>query len=535
MGNSAAEILEAVPSRFRGPGGAVAVLKDGQVAGTKVWGFADLDRRIAMAEDTVIPICSITKQMLCGLLTDLQRNPSPAMVVRGGDPAEQLYEYVGKVVDSKLLENTGLTLSHLCNNQSGIRDYWALTVLWGARPDDRFGVAEHGPLMLERMKSFHFEPGTEYAYSNTNFFILARAIEKATEQSLEQLLRERIFDPAGMKTAALCANTADHPSPCVGYEGDENFGFYQAINRIEWAGDAGIVASLQDMISYEKFVDDTRDQSAWYQMNAKEQLFKDGAAADYGYGLARTKVGDVTVLGHGGALRGYRLNRLYAPELRISVVALLNQEHGNAGLVCEYILKQLCSIPESNHETVEAEAQWVGTYLDSETQLAITVELGVSGQLLLKYHRKPEKLRVVGPFRAESADLVATLDGDTLHLQVPKDNRKITATRAASSNPASSHSDLNGKYYCSEIDSTLHCDGSGGMFYGSFDGFLGKGPVHLMRPLASDVWALACPRAMDSTPPGDWTVVIHRDESGNIANLTVGCWLARKLQYSRLQ
>jgi hypothetical protein len=69
------------------------------------------------------------------------------------------------------------------------------------------------------------------------------------------------------------------------------------------------------------------------------------------------------------------------------------------------------------------------------------------------------------------------------------------------------------------------------MLYGSFDGFLGKGPVHLIRSLGDDVWALACPRAMDSQPPGDWTVVVRRDDSGNVTGVTIGCWLARNLEF----
>ncbi|KAK3179286.1 hypothetical protein K4F52_009257 [Lecanicillium sp. MT-2017a] len=456
------------------------------------------------------------------------------MIARGGDPAKLISKCLGEILDPTLFRDTGLTIRQLCHNQSGIRDYWALTVLWGAKPDGHFSIADHGPRMLERMKSLHFEPGTEYAYSNTNFFAVARAIEKATEQSLERLLDERIFAPANMKTARLCANTAEHPPPCIGYEGDENYGFYPGINRIEWAGDAGIAASLTDMVAYEQFIDRTRDASQWYHMNSEAQQFKDGAPADYGNGLARKVVGGVTTIGHGGALRGYRLYRLYAPDPRISIVALLNQEHGDAGGVCEYILKQALSVEEKKYDVVHPSPDWTGTYLDTETQLAIAVTQGVPGQLLVKYHRKADKLRVVEPHRAESDDMTATLDGDSLHVQIPTDNRKIHATRIAKYDTEALQPGIAGDYHCAEIDSTLHCRGSGEMVYGSFDGFLGKGPVHLMRPLAKDVWALACPRAMDSTPPGDWTVIIHRDESGNVNKITAGCWLARKLQYFKV-
>ena len=530
--NSLSQVLEDVPALYRGPGGAVAVLKDGELVGQQVWGFADLDQRIPMAADTVMPICSISKQMVCGLLTDLERNPTPAMIDRGEEPAKQMSDQLGQLLNPKLLQDTGLTIRHLVNMQSGLRDYWALTVLWGAKPKGHFSVADHGPLMLERIKSFHFQPGTEYSYSNTNFFVVARVIEKVTQQPLAELLAERIFAPAGMATARLCAHTAEHPPPCIGYEGDEAQGFYPAINCIEWAGDAGIVASLADMIAYEQFLDSNRsDPLGWYQPNSEQQRYKNGAPANYGFGLARELVGGVTVLRHGGALRGYRLTRLYAPEPRISIVVMLNQEHGVSAVISNYILKRALAFPEDKHEVVQPSQDWVGAYLDPDTQLAITVKAGVPGELLVKYHGEADKMRVVEPLRAQSDVMVATLEGGLLHIHVPKDNRYIHAHRVKPAKLVVNSFDMQGDYYCAEIDSVFHCAGSGGMLYGSFDGFLGQGPVHLIRSLGEDVWALGCPRAMDSTPPGDWTVVVRRDNSGSVNGFTIGCWLARNLEF----
>ncbi|KAF4621965.1 hypothetical protein G7Y89_g14378 [Cudoniella acicularis] len=469
--DSISKILEEVPALYRGPGGAVAVLKNGELVGQHVWGFADLDRRIPMTADTVMPICSISKQMVCGLLTDLERNPTPIMMARGEEPAKQLSDQLGQVLNPKMLQDTGLTIRHLGNMQSGIRDYWAMTVLWGAKPEGHFSVADHGPLVMDRIKSFHFQPGTEYSYSNTNFFVLARVIEMVTQQPLAELLAKRIFAPTGMATARLCAHTAEHPPPCIGYEGDETQGFYPAMNCIEWAGDAGIVASLADMTAYEQFLDSSRTdppRTCW----------------------------------------------------RCYYWAISN-----------YILKRALAVPEAKHEVVHPGQDWAGTYLDPDTQLAITVNAGVAGELLVKYHRKAEKMRVVEPFRAQSDNMVATLEGSLLHIHVPKDNRNIHAQRVTTTKLAANPSDMHGHYYCAEVDSVFHCSGSGGMLYGSFDGFLGQGPVHLIRSLGDDVWALACPRAMDSQPPGDWTVVVRRDDSGNVTGVTIGCWLARNLEF----
>jgi len=53
-----------------------------------------------------------------------------------------------------------------------------------------------------------------------------------------------------------------------------------------------------------------------------------------------------------------------------------------------------------------------------------------------------------------------------------------------------------------------------------------------LQRLARDVWVLPCPRALDHTAPGDWTLLFERDSSG-VNTVKVGCWLARDLVYRR--
>jgi hypothetical protein len=77
------------------------------------------------------------------------------------------------------------------------------------------------------------------------------------------------------------------------------------------------------------------------------------------------------------------------------------------------------------------------------------------------------------------------------------------------------------------------------MLYGSFDGFLGKGPAYLMKnfgrnQLGEDVWYLTCQRSLDATPPGSWTVLFKRDGDGTVVEAVVGCWLARKVPYVKV-
>ena len=180
--------LNLLPSRCKGPGGVAGVVKDGQIVARRAWGFADTYRRLPMTAKTRLPICSISKHFTCALLLDLFDDPSAL------DP--QVADFLPDYRDPLP------TVAELCHNQSGLRDYWALTVLQGALPEMSFRREDALPL-IARSKTAHFRAGTLYSYNNANFRILAELIERGTGRDFGELLSERLFGPAGMKTAVL--------------------------------------------------------------------------------------------------------------------------------------------------------------------------------------------------------------------------------------------------------------------------------------------------------------------------------------------
>ncbi|PWY87387.1 beta-lactamase/transpeptidase-like protein [Aspergillus heteromorphus CBS 117.55] len=535
------DILEAVPARYRGPGGAVAVLQEGRLVAQHAWGYADLQARTLMTPATLMPVCSITKQMVCLILTDLARNPTPAMVQRGSPGSQQLADALDQILPRALPRDPGgLQLEHLCHNQSGLRDYWAMSALWGSRPDARFTVADDARQALDRTRSLHFEPGTQYAYCNLNFHILARVAETVSGQSLGDLLADRLFAPARMATAALCPDNAALPPPCVGYEGDEAGGFVPAVNRMQWSGDAGVVASLEDMVAYEQYLDRSWDDpGSLYRAIADAPSFKDGTPARYGYGLEHRRVGSVPVIGHGGALRGFRLHRFQAHSERMAVVVMLNHER-DAEEVAGHILSEALRLPTPRGSTVQPAAGWTGTFFDPEARLIAQTRPGGPGRAIVSYAGADEVVGLLRASHGESSTLQASLThgGETLVLHRLEDNRHIRAQRIPAGQAPPRDGDghghgYTGRYHCADVDSTFHCTGAGGMLYGSFDGYLGEGPAHLMRYVGQDIWALSCPRGLDAPAPGDWTLVFQRDKGGRVVGVEMGCWLARGVVYAR--
>src|SRR5439155_11958677 len=76
-----------------------------------------------------------------------------------------------------------ITLRHLLNHTSGIRDQWTLLEIAGWREDDL--ITEDDVMWaITRQHSLNFTPGDEYLYSNSGFTLLAVIVKRVTGQSL---------------------------------------------------------------------------------------------------------------------------------------------------------------------------------------------------------------------------------------------------------------------------------------------------------------------------------------------------------------
>ncbi len=510
--------LDCLPSDYRGPGGVVAVVKDGIVIAERAWGYADMENRIPMSTRTPMPICSLTKQFVCAALLDIDGN-APGHPVQLG--LEDLHP--GFIPQ-------GLTVEHLCNNQSGIRDYWALTLLMGAKPEGKFTANDAWRIQTMPKRTLQFEPGEQYSYSNSNFYILGRLIEMETGSGIGDALRKSVFEPAGMLTAAFCEDTSSHPGNCVGYEGSPTSGFVRAENNIWWSGDAGIVASLEDLMAYEQWIDATRDDAnGLYRRLCRPQTFRDGTPARYGYGLAHSDVNGIPAIGHSGAIRGFRIERLHAPSERLSVIAMFNHEAkwGAAERILKSVLDQ--PIANSDSEDVGIDPALTGNWLEPKTNLVLAVSHSGKGGIDASFAGCSEHLAMDGPASASSRKMRVSIAGKRLRIERFGDHLNGLCEKVE----GAAGQDCAGSYYCDELESTFSCSGDAAGMYGAFEGFLGAGPMHLMRHIGGDVWMLENPRGMDAPAPGDWSVIVSRGGDGKVAGATIGCWLALNMRYNR--
>ena len=511
-GTTLDSILETIPRSYPGPGGAVAVLRNGQLLARHAWGFANAERRMRFTPATLFRICSITKQFT-----------SAAMLAEFPDPS---------VLDADvramlpLLEGEAPGALHLAHNQSGLRDYWAVAMLHGSPVEAPFGDAETARV-IGGTRSLQFRPGMRFSYVNQNFRILSDILQARAGRDFAALLRERVLRPAGMHSAILAADTRALPDGTEGYEGSVATGFRAAENRILWTGDAGMAASLDDMIAWERHIDATRDDAnSLYRRLAVPVTFADGAAAPYGFGLGRGEEFGRAITGHGGALRGWRSHRVHMAAERLLVVVLFNHFGDAAGAAMELLGAALGESRATPGERM-APPEWLGAHVEPETGLAARLDAMPDGRVRLRFGHGAEMLEPGENGSAGNGRTRLQRDGAALVMHRPQENVSTSLRPAL---PGASPG-IAGRYHCAELDAWLTI--TDGVPYGGFSGFLGQGRMELLEPIAADLWALPCPRALDHTPPGDWTLAFQRDAAGAVSSVTVGCWLARGLRYER--
>jgi CubicO group peptidase (beta-lactamase class C family) len=107
-----------------------------------------------------------------------------------------------------------ITIEHLMRHKSGIPD------IINDIPDFNFHYGEHGKvedpddLMIMRAVSKYplkFKPGTGDNYSNTNFWLIGKIIERVMEMPYGDAIKELIFDPVGMKNSYWAYDSTNPP------------------------------------------------------------------------------------------------------------------------------------------------------------------------------------------------------------------------------------------------------------------------------------------------------------------------------------
>jgi CubicO group peptidase (beta-lactamase class C family) len=231
-------------------------------------------------------------------------------------------------VDTFKYINPNITIRQLLRHQSGIYDVLQNAQLQPAMLAKKDSIWNYKSLIIKYIKPSVFVAGTSWDYSNTNYFLLAMIIEKATGQPYYKEFRKRFFIPLGLKSFSIPTYEALPPSVAhvwIDLNGDgildDAHTFYttwRSLNSV--AGSAGAYYALpEDVARWMKTYMRGDLLSAATMAEAKESVY---AAAlnnsNYGLGMIQTTIGGLKAFGHGGDL-SYSASTWYFPEKDISI------------------------------------------------------------------------------------------------------------------------------------------------------------------------------------------------------------------------
>ena len=275
-----------------GSGFAVMVVKNGKIAFSKGWGMANIESNIPFTPNTPSNLASLSKQFT-----------ATAILI--------LYERGKLNLDTKIIEHfpefpiawSEITIHHLLTHQSGIPNYTDL-LEDGVTGYDGLTNQRAFELVLQE-DNLDFTPGKQASYSNSGYLILAMLVERITDKSYADFLKETIFEPLDMDSTFVSDESVVYPQN-VALPYDENNELYKYKEYTYGAG--GIYSTLHDIYKWDQalYTDKIVSQST-LQLAFTGYT---GGDNDYGYGWMVGQHGKYPAYRHGGFMPGF-LNYIY--------------------------------------------------------------------------------------------------------------------------------------------------------------------------------------------------------------------------------
>lgn len=188
--------------------GTVLVVEGNHVLLDKGYGMASLEWQVPNVPEAKFRLGSLTKQFTATLVLLLQQ-----------DGKLNIHDPVSKYLPNTPPAWAKIMLTDLLGHTSGIPNFTSF------KQFREWSMSPHTPdeeIAFFRDKPLDFETGSKFAYSNSNFIVLGAIIEKVTGKNYGDLLRERIFDPLGMKDTGLDNDDLVLPKRAEGYRPGSN-------------------------------------------------------------------------------------------------------------------------------------------------------------------------------------------------------------------------------------------------------------------------------------------------------------------------
>ena len=304
-------------ARLRGgpvAGFAIGVKRGADLLLTKGYGSANLEQGVAANAETVYRIGSLTKQFTATAIMQL---------VESGRVG--LNESITAYLPNYDLQGHDVRVHHLLTHTSGILSYTALgDEFWLEASVHDLSHAEMRALF--ESEPFDFEPGAEYRYNNSAYYLLGIIIEVVSGRSYDDYLDENILSPLGLTRSSYCHEQDIVPGRAQGYEQLNGALVNDGPISMNTPGAAGALCStVPDLLAWTAALRSGRivSEESYRAMTTSARL-NDGSAAGYGFGLGVRPLATHARVRHTGGIKGFSTVMAHYPDADLDIVILSN-------------------------------------------------------------------------------------------------------------------------------------------------------------------------------------------------------------------
>lgn len=315
----------AMAQRSEMAGLAIAIVEDGELRFVRTYGVIDRDTNVPVTLGTVFRWASVSKTVAGTLaatfanegLVDLDQPVSRyRTTLRLPEGAESRVSF-----QQLLSQQTGLTKNAFDERLEDGQDPRALRASLASAP-------------------LQCQPGSCHTYQNIAFDAATEILEQAAKRSYPDAVSERFFLPLGMNSAnfgmAGLTSTKDWARP-------HNGRMVRTVKETYWRvpAAAGVESNIVDFARWmQATMGDRPDVLPESTLRIAQsprvntapiyggELRQANSEAHYGLGWRNFKYDGNILVGHSGAVDGYRATMIFDPAARVGVVAMWNSNWG---------------------------------------------------------------------------------------------------------------------------------------------------------------------------------------------------------------
>ncbi|WP_291721426.1 serine hydrolase domain-containing protein [Bernardetia sp.] len=319
------------------PGFAIGVIKENKILYNKGFGLANLDYKIPISSESAFSIASVSKQFTAACIA--------LLIIEG---KLSLETPVSDFVPSLKKYRDTIKVKHLIYNTSGITDCYKLK-----RPNgiswitfNYFDIDYCIDVSLQS-DTLAFIPETKWDYTNVNYMLLTKIVEKVSGLPFREFAKKKLFDPLGMNSTFIHDDitkvienrvTPYNPRSKPYVEAYRNEGIFVS-NEGQWIqhhrntphyGGSGVVTTMNDLLKWsQNFFTKEFGGDAFYNLMHTTGIFKHGKN-NQAFGLHLDKYKGRDVFSWDGGDYGISTQIIRFPKQKVAIIILSNMGNGRA-------------------------------------------------------------------------------------------------------------------------------------------------------------------------------------------------------------